>query len=87
MLNYRVENQQNTDTTFMIGTVCLKCYSSRVFVYLKHFCTSNQPQPLRENVRRPQIDQYNDRKECRTSVDFKIPRCSHRWKSFLGVSY
>ena len=32
------------------------CIQSRVFVYLKHLCTSNQPQPLRGNVRRPRID-------------------------------
>ena len=32
-----------------------------------------------KKVRRPQIDQYNDRKGCRTSVDFKIARCSHWW--------
>ena len=56
MPKYRVENQQNTDTTFMIGTACLKFDPSPVFVYLKHLCTSTQPQPLRENVRRPQID-------------------------------
>ena len=67
MPKYRVENQQNTDTTFMIGNTCLKFYPSRVFVYLKHLCTSNQPQPLQENVRRPQIDQYNDRKGCPTN--------------------
>lgn len=36
--------------------------SSHLFVYLKHECTSNQPKPLRENVRRPQIDRYNDKK-------------------------
>ena len=46
MPKYCVENQQNTDTTVMIGTACLKFYPSRVFVYLKHLCTSNQPQPL-----------------------------------------
>ena len=37
-------------------------WPSHLFVYLKHECTSNQPQPLRENARRPQIDQYNDKK-------------------------
>ena len=52
MPKYGVENQQNTDTTFMIGTACLKFYPSRVFVYLKRISTKNQPQPLQENVRR-----------------------------------
>ena len=46
MPKYHVENQQNIDTTFMIGTACLKFYPSRVFVYLKHLCPSSQPQPL-----------------------------------------
>ena len=41
MPKYHVENQQNTDTTFMIGTACLKFYSSRVFVYLKHLMWLN----------------------------------------------
>ena len=66
MPKYRVDNQQNTDTTCMIGTACLKLYPSRVFVYLKHVCTSNQPQPLRENMRRPRIDRCNNRKGCPT---------------------
>ena len=66
MPKYGVENQQNTDTTFMIGTACLKFYPSPVFVFLKRLCTSNQPQALRENMRRPQIDRYNDRKGCPT---------------------
>ena len=35
---------------------------SRVFFYLKHVYTKNQPQPSRENVRRSRIDGYNDRK-------------------------
>lgn len=30
----------------------LKFHSSRIFVYLKYVCTCNQPQPLRENMRR-----------------------------------
>ena len=46
----------------MIGQAYLKLYPSHVFVYLKHVYTRNQPQPSRENVRRPQIDQYNDSK-------------------------
>ena len=53
---YRVKNRRNTDTAFIFGHVYLKLYTSRVFVYLKHLCTSNQPQPLRGNVRRPRID-------------------------------
>ena len=61
MPKYRVDNQQNTDTSYMIGTTCLKLYPSRVFFYLKHLCTSNQPQPLQENVRRPRIDWYNNK--------------------------
>ena len=40
---YRVKNRRNTDTAFMIGHVYLKLYPSRVFVYLKHVCTRNQP--------------------------------------------
>ena len=32
------------------------------FFYLKHACARNQPQPSRENVRRSEIDRYNDRK-------------------------
>ena len=60
---YRVENRRNTDTAFMIGHDYSKLYPSRVFACLKHFCTSNQPQPLRGNVRGPRIDR-NDRKGC-----------------------
>ena len=37
-------------------------YLSHVFVYLKHVCTSNQPQPLQENRRRPRRDWHNDQK-------------------------
>ena len=48
------------DTAFIFGLAYLKLYPSRVFVYLKHLCTSNQPRPLRGNVRRPRIDRYND---------------------------
>ena len=59
---YRVKNRRNTDTAFIFGHAYLKLYPSRVFVYSKHLCTSNQPQPLRGNVRRPRIDRYNDRK-------------------------
>ena len=47
------QNRRNADAAFMIGQVYLKLYPSRVFVYLKHVCTRNQPQTLRENVRRP----------------------------------
>ena len=36
-------------------TLTCKLHPSRVFVYLKHLCTSNQSQPLRGNVRRPRI--------------------------------
>ena len=43
----------------MISQAYLKLYPSHVFVYLKHVYTRNQPQPSRENVGRPQIDQYN----------------------------
>ena len=64
---YRVKNRRNTDTAFIFGHAYLKVYPFRVFVYLKHLCTSNQPQPLRGNVRRPRIDRYNDRKGCPTN--------------------
>ena len=37
----------------MISHVYLKLFPSRVFVYLKRVCTGNQPQTLRQNVRRP----------------------------------
>ena len=47
----------------MIGHDYSKLYPSRVFACLKHLCTSNQPQPLRGNVRGPRIDR-NDRKGC-----------------------
>ena len=42
---------------FMISHAYLKLYPSRVFDYLKHIqvYTSNQPQPLQENVRRARI--------------------------------
>ena len=53
---YRVYNRPNTETAFMVSYAYLKLYPSRVFVYLKHLCTSNQPQPLRGNVRRPRIN-------------------------------
>ena len=61
---YSVKDRRNTDTAFIFGHAYLKLYLSRVFVYLKHLCTSKQPQPLRGNVRRPRIDRYNDRKGC-----------------------
>ena len=64
---YRVKNRRNTDTAFIFGHAYLKLYPSRVFVYLKDLRTSNQPQPLRGNVRRPRIDRYNDRKGCPTN--------------------
>ena len=64
---YRVKNRRNTDTAFIFGHINLKLYPSRVSVYLKHLCTSNQPQPSRGNVRRPRIDRYNDRKGCPTN--------------------
>ena len=59
---YHVENGRNTDTAFMIGDAYLALYPSRVFFYLKHVYTRNQPQPSRENVRRSRVDWYNDRK-------------------------
>ena len=39
-------------------------YASSVFFffYLEHERTRNQPQPRQENVKRPRIYQYNDRK-------------------------
>ena len=46
IVKYRIEKQRNTDTAFLIGHAYLKLYPSRVFVYLKHLCTSHQPQPL-----------------------------------------
>ena len=52
---YCVKNRRNNDTAFIFGHAYLKVYPSRVIVYLKHLCTSNQPQPLRGNVRRPRI--------------------------------
>ena len=52
---YRVKNRRNTDTAFIFGHAYLKVYPSRVFVYLKHLRTSNQPKPLQGNVRRPRI--------------------------------
>ena len=58
----RVENGRNTDTAFMIGDAYLTLYPSRMFFYVKHVYTRNQPQPSRENVRRSRIDRYNDRK-------------------------
>ena len=64
---YRVKNRRNTDTAFIFGHAYLKLYPSRVFVHLKDLWTSNQPQPLRGNVRRPRIDRYNDRKGCPTN--------------------
>ena len=67
---YRVKNPRNTDTAFIFGYAYLKFYPSRLFVYLKHLCTSNEPQPLRGNVRRPRIDRYNDRK--RFPINFII---------------
>ena len=52
---YGVENWRNTDTAFMISYTYWKMYPSSVFVFLKHACTSNQPQPSRQNVRRPRL--------------------------------
>ena len=51
ILKYSVENQQNTNNAYMIGHVYVKLYPCHVFVCLKHVCTRNQPQTLRENVR------------------------------------
>ena len=45
---YRVENGRNTDTAFMIGDAYLTLYPSRMFFYVKHVGTRNQPQPSRE---------------------------------------
>ena len=50
----------------------LKFHSSCVFVYLKHVCTCNQPQPLGEDIRRPLIDQCNYRKAW-SKIFFLIP--------------
>ena len=43
---YRNTVSKIDDTAFIFGHAYLKLYPSRVFVYLKHLCTSNQPQPL-----------------------------------------
>ena len=59
---YRVENRRNTDTAFMMGHAYLKLYASRVSVYFKYVCTRNQPQPFRDNARRPRCYRCNDRK-------------------------
>jgi len=67
ILKFRVENRRNTETALMIGHAYLKLYPPRVFVYLTHLCTSNQPQPIRRNVRRPPIDRYGDRERCLTN--------------------
>ena len=45
---YRVENGRNTDTAFMIGDAYLTLYPSRMFFYVNHVYTTNQPQPSRE---------------------------------------
>ena len=57
-----IRNRRNTDTAFIIGRAYLKLYPCRVFVYLKHVNNRNQPQPSRENLRRPRTDRYSDRK-------------------------
>ena len=62
-----VKYQRNTDTAIIFGYTYLKLYPSGVFVYLTHLCISNQPQPLQGNVRRTQIDRYNDRKGSSTT--------------------
>ena len=62
ILKFCVKNWWNIDTVFMMGHAYLKLYPSRVFVYLKHVNARNQPQPLRENVRRRRVDQDNDQK-------------------------
>ena len=53
----------NRKSHYPIETLLLNFVSiSRVFFYLKHVYTRNQPQPSRENVTRSRIDRYNDRK-------------------------
>ena len=47
---------------FSVAFILSWLYPSRVFVYLKHVYNRNQPQPSRENVRRPRTDRYSDRK-------------------------
>ena len=55
------------DFLFKIGLKqadsCSFCgeFTETLAFYLKHVYTRNQPQPSRENVRRSQIDEYNDR--------------------------
>ena len=39
----KIDEIQN-DTAFMISHAYLKLYPSRMFIYLKHVCTRNQPQ-------------------------------------------
>ena len=47
---YCVESRQHTNNSFMTGHAYFKLYPARMFIYLKHLCTSNQPKPLRGNV-------------------------------------
>ena len=47
---------------FSVPFILSWLYPSRVFVYVKHVYNRNQPQPSRENVRRPRTDRYSDRK-------------------------
>ena len=48
----------------MIDHAYLKLHPLCMFVYLKHVCSSrNQPQLLRENVRRTCNYRYTDRKD------------------------
>ena len=61
----------------MIGHVYLKLYPSRVFVYLKHVCTRNQPQTLREHVRRPLISTMIEKLGHWTRLQFCHRLCNH----------
>ena len=57
---------------FVNGHVYFKLYLSRVFVYLKHVCTGNQPLTLRENVRRPWSVQRPKSPVIRCTANFVI---------------
>ena len=57
LANTEILCQKSTKYLYHIWSVCLLKVVSilRVKIYLKHVCTRNQPQPLQENVGRPQI--------------------------------
>ena len=81
LANTKIPCQKSTKCQYRISfrSRLLEVYPSRVFVHLKHLCTSNQPQPLWGNVRWPRIQSVQQSK--RTLYQFhlrlSVKLCNH----------